>query len=534
MYFHNRFASLLLALALVSPLAAQKPAPKAVIHTIDAAELKMHLDFLASQELGGRANFSPGLKIAGRYLATRLHAYGYKGAGPGGDFFQRFDLVTVKADPERSLARLTTNGQTQEFKFPLVSALSTSDADVTGKLAFVGRGISAPEQGRDDYAGIDVRGRIVVIVSGTPKGIDTSKLRDEQRGPAAAKARGAVGVILMHGESQYKLVLEASTKPDFAKNVAAAQFSDLAADKNATFPQARPRAQFVAALAGAFGMTVDELYDRVKDGKGPDSRLSDATVHLTLGVQRELQQVQNVIATLEGTDPQLKKEYVAFSAHYDHLRTKPDGTIYPGADDDASGTAAVLEIAKTLSENRPKRSVYIIFHAAEELGLYGAVYNTEIAPAVPLDRIVTLLNLDMIGRSKPASIPPGDEKKYERISDANTIYVVGADRASAELQQVSVRANESGEKLRLDYTYNDPKHPEQIYFRSDHWLYAKHGVPIIFYFDGVGPDYHQTTDTPEKIDYSKLTRVSRLVFATGWELANRPQRPKMNTATAGK
>jgi Zn-dependent M28 family amino/carboxypeptidase len=242
-------------------------------------------------------------------------------------------------------------------------------------------------------------------------------------------------------------------------------------------------------------------------------------------VQQTRTVTQNVTGILEGADPQLRNEYVAFSAHYDHLKTGPNGEIFHGADDDGSGTSAVLAIAKAMSLNRPKRSVLVIFHAGEELGLLGSQYNADYAPVVPLDKMVVDLNIDMIGRSKP----PGDkEPADEHLTDANSVYLVGSNRISKELDEISAETNDQFQKLRLDYYYNDPSNPERIYYRSDHWNYAKHGIPIIFYFSGTHVDYHQPTDTIDKIDFNKMTEVTRLVFETGWRIANLDHRLARN------
>jgi Zn-dependent M28 family amino/carboxypeptidase len=244
-------------------------------------------------------------------------------------------------------------------------------------------------------------------------------------------------------------------------------------------------------------------------------------------IDQRTETTQNVVGVLEGADPKLKHEYVGFSAHYDHLKTGANGEIYHGADDDGSGTSAVLEIAESMSLRRPKRSIFVIFHVGEELGLLGAKYNADVKPAVPLEQLVVDLNIDMIGRSRPAN---DTNKDNEVLSGPNTVYVVGSDRISRQLHQLSEETNAQSARLNFDYTYNDPNHPERIYFRSDHWEYAKHGVPIIFYFTGVHADYHQPTDTIEKLDFEKMTKVARLVYETGWRIANLPKR--LETAAA--
>jgi Zn-dependent M28 family amino/carboxypeptidase len=270
-------------------------------------------------------------------------------------------------------------------------------------------------------------------------------------------------------------------------------------------------------LFSSVGMDLKTAMETAKKNEPAKPRDLKVPAKMNVAIQQTRSTSQNVAGILEGTDPRLKNEYVTFSAHYDHLKTSANGEIYHGADDDGSGTSAVLAIARAMSMERPKRSVLVIFHAGEELGLLGSEYNTDVAPVVPLDKVVVDLNIDMIGRSKPA----GDTDTLdEHLTDANTVYLVGADRISPELNQLSEDTNKQFQKLKLDYYYNDPNNPERIYFRSDHWNYAKHGVPIIFYFDGTHVDYHRPTDTVDKIDFGKMTQVTRLVFETGWRIAN--------------
>jgi Zn-dependent M28 family amino/carboxypeptidase len=271
-------------------------------------------------------------------------------------------------------------------------------------------------------------------------------------------------------------------------------------------------------------MQFDELIEKSSKGEELAPKALTATAKFTVAVDATKATAQNVVGVLNGSDPKLKSQYVTFSAHYDHLETR-DGHIYPGADDDGSGTAAVLTIAHALATTQPKRSLMIIFHAGEELGLLGSRYNTDYKPAVPLNDIVADLNIDMIGRSRLA----GDtDEKDKNLTDANTVYLVGADRISKELNQISEQTNRDFEKLNLNYLYNDPKNPERIYYRSDHWNYAKHGIPIIFYFDGTHVDYHQPTDTIDKIDFEKMTKITRLVLETGWRLANLDHRVEVD------
>jgi Peptidase family M28 len=238
---------------------------------------------------------------------------------------------------------------------------------------------------------------------------------------------------------------------------------------------------------------------------------------------------QNVVAVLEGKDPVLKREYVALGAHYDHVGTnnpgcRPVGTdnICNGADDDGSGTTSLITMAEAFAKGpRPKRSILFVWHAGEEKGLWGSEYFTRF-PTVPLTQIVAQLNIDMIGRSKKE----GDTKPENRmLTGPEEIYVIGSRMMSDELADENEAVNRAYLNIKYNYHYDAPNDPERLFYRSDHFNYAKHGVPIIFFFDGVHEDYHRPTDSPDKIDYQKMQSVARTIFILASELANAPTRP---------
>lgn len=219
---------------------------------------------------------------------------------------------------------------------------------------------------------------------------------------------------------------------------------------------------------------------------------------------------ENVMAYIEGREK--PNEVVVISAHLDHEGIK-DGKIYYGADDDGSGTVAIMEIAqafKKAADNGvgPKRSILFLHVTAEELGLEGSRYYTE-NPIFPLENTVCNLNIDMIGRI---------DKSHEGTDDY--IYLIGSDRLSTELHYISEKMNGSFTKMTLDYTYNDENDRNRFYYRSDHYNFAKYNIPVIFYFNGVHEDYHQPSDTPDKIEYDLLQERARLIFATAWQAAN--------------
>ena len=227
---------------------------------------------------------------------------------------------------------------------------------------------------------------------------------------------------------------------------------------------------------------------------------------------------ENVLGFIEGSD--LKDEVLIITAHYDHLGKK-DTSIYNGADDNASGTSAILEIAEAFMKAKkdlvgPRRSILIMAVSAEEKGLLGSKYYTE-NPIYPLEKTIANLNIDMIGRV---------DKYHE---NANYVYLIGSDRLSTELHNISEEVNRKNFNLELDYTFNKKDDPNRYYYRSDHYNFAKNNIPVIFYFNGVHEDYHKPTDTMEKIDFKKIQKISRFIFLTAWELANRNEKPAIDS-----
>jgi Zn-dependent M28 family amino/carboxypeptidase len=229
---------------------------------------------------------------------------------------------------------------------------------------------------------------------------------------------------------------------------------------------------------------------------------------------------ENVLGYIEGTDPALKDQLVVITAHYDHLG-KRGNAVYNGADDNGSGTSAVLEVTQAFVEARkqgfgPRRSVLVMLVSGEEKGLLGSQYYVE-NPVFPLENTVVNVNVDMVGRVDEA-----------HQGNPEYIYVIGSDRLSTELHQINETANATYTQLELDYTYNADDDPNRYYYRSDHYNFAEKGIPAIFYFSGTHEDYHQPSDTVDKIDFEKMEKIGRLVFYTSWELANRDKRIEVN------
>lgn len=231
-----------------------------------------------------------------------------------------------------------------------------------------------------------------------------------------------------------------------------------------------------------------------------------------------LKDSENVWAYIEGSDQ--SDEVLVISAHYDHMGIMNEQTYY-GADDNASGTATVMEIARLFQDaitrgQKPKRSILFLHVTGEEFGLHGSRYYVE-NPILPLQNTIANLNIDMVGR-----------RSYEYKGNKDYIFLIGSDKLSTDLHNISEAVNTKTVQLDLDYTYNDPNHPERIYYRSDHYNFVKNGIPAIFYYNGPHEDYHQPTDTPDKIDYELLQKRAQLIFNTAWDLVNRKEKPKVD------
>lgn len=233
------------------------------------------------------------------------------------------------------------------------------------------------------------------------------------------------------------------------------------------------------------------------------------------GRSKDPRDSENVVAYIEGSEK--PDEVIILTAHLDHVGTDKDGNVYNGADDDGSGTVAMLEIAEAFQKavkdgNGPKRSILFLHVTGEEIGLYGSKYYTE-NPIFPLENTVCNLNTDMIGRIDP-----------NKADNPNYVYLIGSDKLSQELHDLSEEANRTYTNLELDYTFNDDNDPNRFYYRSDHYNFAKNNIPVIFYFNGTHEDYHKMTDTPDKIEYELLAKRAQLIFHTAWEIANREGR----------
>lgn len=507
---------------------------RAASDLITANQLKEYLDVIASDEMRGRDTPSPGLDSSARFIASKLKEWGVTTGGDSGSYFQRIPLLTYRVNSKNSFVSL--NGRRFEYgdflnAFPFLPQ-GRREAVVTGKMVYVQHGLIVKAKGIDPYQRQDVKDKILICSGAWPYPNNvTYEDFTGRRGMdfdfpwSYAYEHGARGVIFV--PSFYRLAnWDTFRKESLEKGIT----SYVEIDTTRPFAMANASPKLLDALFDGEPSSGEMILGRTySQNYGESFTLNeDKEVKISIGFDSTNILTQNVIGIIEGSDPRLKKEYVALGAHYDHVGTSIpiDGdSIYNGADDDGSGTVALLSLAHAFSKGpRPRRSILFIWHCGEEKGLWGSAHFVN-HPKVDLDKIVVQLNIDMIGRSKQY----GDSNPANKeLTGPNEIYVIGSKVLSTRLGEISEEVNSSFLELKFNYKYDNPKDPNKFFARSDHFNYAKKGIPIIFYFSGEHKDYHRPSDSSDKIDYVKMERVVRTIYATAWELANTAVRPKVD------
>jgi Peptidase family M28 len=499
------------------------------VEAITAAQLKEWLYVVASDEMEGRATPSRGLDLTAKFIAERLSRWGVKPGGDDRTYFQKFELTGRRLDPEMTIA--SVNGQSFKLGEDFVAELTPGQW--SGRVVYVGHGYVIRSKDIDAYRGIDVKGKIMLAVKRFPEGVPFEDIRGKKAGEdyhtpeTYGRANGARGVIYILNPWAFMNWLNGH---GLSLNPQRNRLKRLHGE-GADIPVICASGKMAGAIL--FGEKIDERTLRIQANMGEVPKAFELSagkqVSINIALKIDKATTQNVVGVIEGADPILKKEYVVVGAHYDHvgMNQNADGDrIFNGADDDGSGTVATMAIAQALAKTRtrPKRSILFVWHAGEENGLWGSEFFTN-NPTVPIGRIVAQLNIDMIGRSKKE----GDNNPANMdLTGPNELYVIGPKMMSADLGNLNEEVNNSYLKLAFNYKYDDPADGKRIFYRSDHYNYAKKGIPIIFYFSGVHEDYHGPGDTADKIDYQKLEKVTRTVFATMWRLANAHTRPKVD------
>jgi hypothetical protein len=487
------FASLILAAAALAATA-----------TIDPTLYLNEIKFLASPEMRGRATGSPELERAAAFLE---HHYRQLGVKPVGDsYLQPFPVTTDAALGKGNRFQFTENGRATALRFPddFVPFNFSQTGPVTGAVVFAGYGITAPEYGYDDYAGLDVKGKIVLVMRHEPQESDPKSVFEgktlTQHAQFASKATNAK----MHGASGVILVADRANHPGEPDELE--KFGVTAGPTNARIPFVEVKEARIDKWFSDSGKSLEKIQSAIDKDLKPQSFAFPDTIRVdaNLDVERAVKTVHNVAALLPGqTD-----EYVIIGAHYDHLglggqyslAPSQTGTIHPGADDNASGTAGIMELARYFAkEPRQKRGILFLNFAGEEQGLLGSAYYAD-HPLLPLSGAVAMINLDMIGRMRD-----------------NKLYIGGSASGSNLKPMLEKVIATSG--LNVDYSGGTSEGS------SDHTSFTSHQVPALFFFSGLHADYHKPSDTWDKIDAPAAVRLLALVAEVAQTLRDTPERP---------
>ena len=488
-------------------------APENAINSITARELHDHVEYLASDEMRGRSAPSPELKKCDEYIAEEFKSYGVKPAGDNNTYFQNFLLQRKTLDNSGEYNSFSVFEDNEEKKYKIKTDFAplfeTGDGEVKSNVVFAGYGITAPEYGYDDYKNLDVEGKIVLIMSHEPQYRDsTSIFNGDKLTPHSniesklenAKKHGAKGLLIFKSQRGRRPdVIWPSLlgmNPEKMRPV-------LYEDKNNNIPAVFIHAKIADEIFKKYNRSIKSIIAEIDKELVPESfELSDTEAFISAKLSRTNLPTRNVVGLIEGRDKTLRNEVVIIGAHYDHVGVVND-SVYNGADDNASGTSGVIELAEAFSiiGKLPKRSILFIAFSAEEIGLIGSTYYTQ-SPIYPLKNTAAVLNMDMISRN-----------------DENDLGIVGHS-CSPDLKKI---VTEENEKVGFDLDFNIDNAINMI--SSDHYPFLNRQIPALSFHSKEHPDLHQPGDDIEKINPVKMEKAVKLVFLTAWKIANIKDRP---------
>ena len=511
-------------------------AQKKALKSITQEDLKFHLEYLASDELEGRDTGELGLIMAADYLEGTARHLGLGEASPESGYLQEYIIEERAYDWENSFISVTS-GETQdqftEHPFFVFPAVQNNEWSISGEVVFAGYGIKEDNFDYNDYEGVDVEGKIVLIMNRAPMNEDgTTQFGDkwnrmqnfQYKMEHLVSLQPKAILLVMDPKSGFNSVGDMA--PGVERYLSRSR--GLKMDNVAPYEGEEMGPKMVMIhrevadrLMAPYGKDLITIQNEIDETLEPQSFVMDQEEFaLQLTMKHNDLTVPNVFGVIEGSDPELKDEYVIYVAHYDHVGTDGEGGVFNGADDNGSGTVALIEIAEAFmkEKKRPKRSVGILWVSAEEIGLFGSRYFAN-NPMVPIEQIVTVINLDMVGRV----VTQEDEAKGRQgmtIVGRDSVKVIGA-KQSTVLMEINEQTLEEMDLLG-NYQYNDPTHPARYYYRSDHINFARKDIPVLFYSTGTHADYHELTDVEERIDYNKFLRMTKFCYKAGFNVANYP------------
>lgn len=521
------------ALAALPVVAAQGPVlpqnVRAAGDRITAEQLSRDLAFLASDELRGRNTPSPGYDAAARFIVERLEKAGVKPLGDEGGWFQRYEMHESKINTAKTYVEI--GGKTFAFGRDLV--MRSYAGDVSGSLpaVYVGHGWSIPDKGIDPFAGVDVKGKLVIAHGprALPKGVEVRQIGRITPGAssvvAEAARRGAAAVIYIPQASALEN-WEAMTRQNLARKELVPPVPSAYAAAPAT-AVLLSRAATEALFSGEQVSGADVLA-RGDASDYPASFQLKKTVTLNVVADTTVHHPYNVVGLIEGSDPVLKDEFITIESHLDGAvgtRTVDGDDIYNSADDNASGSAANLSIAEQMVALKPKRSLIFIWDSGEEQGLWGTRHFVG-HPPVPFEKIVAHVNIDMIGANRAPGSPDADQK---RVTGPNEVLLIGPNVLSEKVSALLDKVNESCQKMTFDRSW-DSADSEFFYPRTDAGPFLERGILTIGFTTGIHDRYHLPADEADTLDPKKMEKIARTIFASIWALADSPERPSIDRA----
>jgi hypothetical protein len=504
-------------------------------YRITSSDLESNVSFLASPLLKGRKDGDEGLEIAAQYIASQARLLGLKPAN-GISYFQPYSVIKKTMDPEKTgIQIISGNSDSVTIRDPFYPLVPTGPSDliITGDVVFAGYGIKSVKYKYNDFDSLKTEGKILLVMDRAPMTEDGKKCQFTEPAWTTLMSFQMKIQNLMFSKAKAILFVP-DPKSGFesfsqsSQGLADYLYSSIAlkSDKEVTnnFMQSMPKVLFVnrsvaeAILKGS-GHTLDELQKNIDATLTPHSFPIDGKqLKIVETVIKEEKTLNNVAGYIEGRDPVLKNETVVFSAHYDHIGTSGN-SVNPGADDDASGCAALLSMAKAYQslDKKPLRSILFLWVSGEEVGLFGSQTYVN-NPLFPLDKTIVDLNMDMIGRVKSEA----DTSASHPMTGPNSVFVI-TDNQSKELLQI---ANDIDKKTPLDFDYSlsGRNHPLMLFSRSDHYNFVKKDIPILFFSTGLHTDYHTSRDIIEKIDFRKMELITRTMYDIGLTVANKKTR----------
>lgn len=528
----KQLSAILFAILISSSLYSQKRG----LESINRHDLKIHLQFLASDELKGRETGEPGLQIAARYLAVQAEQLDLQPVDPDMDYLQPYKIAEKSYDREKSMITITGAGGTVSVNndpFYMLPAPGGEQTIIEGEVVFAGYGIRDEEHGYNDFENIDIQDRIVLFMNRAPLNEEGTETRfDNDKWSGMQNFQYKMSYIFSQHPKAVMMVMDPRSgmnsiedvNPAIAGYLSKSRTLKTEEEESETAPGDQPGIVLIHRnvadqLLATAGKNLKDLQLDIDRNFTPQSFFMEgAGLKIQLVMKNSDLVVNNVFGIIEGSDPVLKDEVVIYMAHYDHLGTDGMGGVFNGADDNGSGTAALMEIAEAfmMEKKAPKRSVGILWVSGEEIGLFGSQYFAD-HPLIPRERIAAVINLDMVGRTRMRE----DELSTRSgltIQAGDSVKVLGGLQSKILMDINKQSLEEAG--LIGNYKYNNLTDPNRYFFRSDHYSFARKDIPVLAYSTGTHRDYHLVSDVEEAIDYDKYVKVTRLCYIVGFNVAH--------------